>query len=134
MKHSCALWALIIPWVASPRFWSALSSQKHTLLQDGGKWGERSSTSVMEQEVLEQTALHTATASNMWTRLMCSCCGPDIDSPSSQGGAIYIPAVVHSSVALTCMFFPKFYKCQKGVFCFYVFVFFCLFFFYFLFF
>lgn len=104
VKHSRALWELVIPWyskrLCTHISWSAVGLHTHTLLQDGGKWGERSSTSVMEQEVLEQTALHTITASNMWTRVMCSCCGLDIDSFPSQG-SIHGPAVVHSSVTST---------------------------------
>ena len=43
---------------ARPHSVSAPCPPTHTLSWDGGEGGERSSTSVMEQEVLEQSALH----------------------------------------------------------------------------
>lgn len=86
VKDTRALWDLVIPWYSERARAHFLRPPKHTLLREGGEWGERSSTSVMGQEVLEQSALHTATTSNMWTRLMRSCCGSDIDSFSSQRG------------------------------------------------
>lgn len=121
VKHTCALWdfshtLVIASERADSHFWPALRPPTNTpcyKMEGSGVKGQALLS--WNRKCWNKTRYTlTATASNMWTRLMCSCCGPDIDSLSSYR-SIRGPVVVHSSVAPTCMFCLKCYQCRKGL-------------------